>query len=77
MPSQLEKSMQGVDAGNTIVSPLEPKIRGVCETMGMPRATNHLKEVGKGSPWCMWCFEVGLCIAEVIVFDMGRPRFKS
>lgn len=75
--SQLEKSVQGVGAGNAIVSPPEPRTRGICKIMGMPRASGHLKEVGEGSLWCMWSFEVGLYIAEVVVFDMGRPGFKS
>lgn len=47
MPSQLEKSMQGVDGGNTIVSPPEPRTRGVCGIMGMPKADGHLKGLGE------------------------------
>lgn len=77
MPSQLKTSMQGVGAGNIIVSPPEPRTREICGILGMPRASGHLKGVGEGSSWYMWSFEVGLYIAEVIVFDIGRPRFKS
>lgn len=48
-----------------------------CGIMGVPRVSGHLKRVGERIPCYVRPFEMGLHIAEVIVFDMGRPRFKS
>lgn len=48
LPPWPAKPTQGVGAGNTIVPPPEPRARGACGIMGMPRASGHLKGDGKG-----------------------------